>query len=54
MMFGHAADAPCNEEESRRIIDAFLDSGNNFIDTANVYTGGQSEEVVGPRDQVQA
>ena len=47
MMFGHAADAPCNEDESRRIIDAFLDAGNNFIDTANVYTGGQSEEVVG-------
>ena len=39
--------APCGEDEARRIIDAFLDAGNNFIDTANVYTGGQSEEVVG-------
>ena len=47
MMFGHGPDAPCNEEESRRIIDAFLDGGGNFIDTANRYTGGESEEVVG-------
>jgi aryl-alcohol dehydrogenase-like predicted oxidoreductase len=46
MMFGHT-DTPTNEADSRRIIDAFLDAGHNFIDTANVYTGGQSEEVVG-------
>jgi aryl-alcohol dehydrogenase-like predicted oxidoreductase len=47
MMFGHAPDAPCDEAESRRIIEAFLETGANFIDTANYYTGGQSEEVVG-------
>ena len=47
MMFGSGPDAPCSEGESRKIIDAFLDAGHNFIDTANVYTGGQSEEVVG-------
>jgi aryl-alcohol dehydrogenase-like predicted oxidoreductase len=47
MMFGSAPDAPCDEAEAGRIIDAFLDAGHNFIDTANVYTGGQSEEVVG-------
>jgi aryl-alcohol dehydrogenase-like predicted oxidoreductase len=47
MMFGHSATAPCDEKESRRTIDAFLDSGGNFIDTANMYTGGESEEVVG-------
>jgi aryl-alcohol dehydrogenase-like predicted oxidoreductase len=47
MMFGHSATAPCNEEEARRIIDAFLGDGGNFIDTANRYTGGESEEVVG-------
>jgi aryl-alcohol dehydrogenase-like predicted oxidoreductase len=46
MMFGTTG-APCEEAESRRIIDAFLDQGHNFIDTANVYTGGQSEEVTG-------
>ena len=47
MMFGHGETAPCDEDESRRIIDAFIDGGGNFIDTANVYTSGQSEEVVG-------
>ena len=47
MMFGHSSQVPTKEEESRRIIDAFLDGGGNFIDTANVYTGGESEEVVG-------
>ena len=46
MMFGTDG-APCEEAEARRIIDAYLDGGHNFIDTANVYTGGQSEEVVG-------
>jgi aryl-alcohol dehydrogenase-like predicted oxidoreductase len=47
MMFGHGATAPCSEIEGRRIIDEFLDHGSNFIDTANVYMGGESEEVVG-------
>ena len=47
MNFGTAVDAPCNEAEARTMIDAFLDLGHNFIDTANVYTGGQSEEVIG-------
>ena len=47
MMFGHSATAPCNEDEARRIIDGFLADGGNFIDTANRYTGGESEEVVG-------
>jgi aryl-alcohol dehydrogenase-like predicted oxidoreductase len=47
MMFGHSDKAPTSEPESRRIIDAFLDAGCNFIDTANVYVGGESEEVVG-------
>ena len=47
MMFGHGPEVPTNEHESRRIIDAFLHAGGNFLDTANVYVGGQSEEVVG-------
>ena len=47
MMFGHSETAPCGEDESRRIIDAFIGDGGNFIDTANVYTSGESEEVVG-------
>ena len=47
MMFGHTNNAPTDETESRRIIDAFVDAGGNFVDTANVYVGGESEEVVG-------
>ena len=47
MMFGHTQQAQTDEAESRRIIDAFLDAGGNFVDTANVYVGGESEDVVG-------
>src|SRR5579885_1168916 len=38
---------PTPEEESLRIIDAALDGGINFIDTANVYGNGESERIVG-------
>lgn len=34
-------------EESRRIIDRAIDANINFIDTANVYSRGRSEEIVG-------
>ncbi|MEW9533356.1 aldo/keto reductase [Microbispora sp. NPDC049125] len=37
----------CDEPEARRVVDAFLDLGHNFVDTADVYTGGQSEEILG-------
>jgi aryl-alcohol dehydrogenase-like predicted oxidoreductase len=45
MMFGWWGEP--NPEESARIIDRALDSGINFIDTADVYSQGQSEEFVG-------
>ena len=35
------------EEDSRRIMDRFVAEGGNFIDTADVYSGGKSEEIVG-------
>ncbi|HVX33047.1 MAG TPA: aldo/keto reductase [Solirubrobacterales bacterium] len=35
------------EAESREIIKAALDAGINFFDTANVYSDGTSEEIVG-------
>jgi aryl-alcohol dehydrogenase-like predicted oxidoreductase len=38
---------PTPEDESLRIIDAALDGGINFIDTANVYNAGESERIVG-------
>ncbi|MHA6533516.1 aldo/keto reductase [Paenibacillus sp. BAC0078] len=36
-----------DEEQSRSIIKKALDSGINFFDTANVYSDGTSEEIVG-------
>jgi aryl-alcohol dehydrogenase-like predicted oxidoreductase len=36
-----------DEAESRRILDAFLDAGGNFIDTSNRYQEGQSETFLG-------
>src|SRR6185436_15583759 len=33
--------------EARRIFDAYVDRGGNFIDTANQYTNGTSERMVG-------
>jgi aryl-alcohol dehydrogenase-like predicted oxidoreductase len=35
------------EEESRPLIRAAVDAGINFFDTANVYSHGSSEEIVG-------
>jgi aryl-alcohol dehydrogenase-like predicted oxidoreductase len=35
------------KEDSKKIYDAFLDAGGNFIDTANVYTNGTSEKFLG-------
>ena len=36
-----------DHDESIRIIHRALDAGVNFIDTADVYAGGESEEIVG-------
>ena len=35
------------QEEADRLIETALDAGINFIDTANVYADGKSEEIVG-------
>jgi aryl-alcohol dehydrogenase-like predicted oxidoreductase len=43
MMFGGRTD----EADSRRIIDDAFEAGINFIDTADAYNGGVSEEIVG-------
>ncbi|MFZ4659685.1 MAG: aldo/keto reductase [Caldilineaceae bacterium] len=39
--------SPTPEDESMTMIDAALDKGINFLDTANVYNRGRSEEIVG-------
>ena len=36
-----------SDEESGRIIDRYLAAGGNVIDTASLYTGGRSEELIG-------
>ncbi len=43
MTFGRES----SEEESRKIIDRFVEVGGNFLDTANVYAAGASEEILG-------
>jgi aryl-alcohol dehydrogenase-like predicted oxidoreductase len=45
MMFGAWGNP--DHAESIRIIDRALDAGINFIDTADVYAAGESEEIVG-------
>ncbi|MDP3784171.1 MAG: aldo/keto reductase [Sphingopyxis sp.] len=47
MTFGTATDWSRPEEECRPVFDAFVEAGGNFIDTANMYTGGESERIVG-------
>src|SRR5690348_1999571 len=45
MMFGDWGNK--DENESIRIIHRALDAGINFVDTADVYSRGESEEIVG-------
>jgi aryl-alcohol dehydrogenase-like predicted oxidoreductase len=47
MTFGEDWGWGSSEEESRKVYDAFLDAGGNFIDTANIYTSGTSERLLG-------
>jgi aryl-alcohol dehydrogenase-like predicted oxidoreductase len=43
MDWGWGADAA----EARRLFDAYVDRGGNFVDTANQYTNGSSERLLG-------
>ncbi|GLW07560.1 NADP-dependent aryl-alcohol dehydrogenase [Microtetraspora sp. NBRC 13810] len=42
-VFGWTADA----DTSVQILDAYLAGGGNFVDTADLYAGGQSETIIG-------
>ena len=42
-IFGHFCDAA----ETRRVMDIALDHGINYVDTADVYSDGRSEELIG-------
>lgn len=47
MTFGPGADWSRSEDDCRAVFDAYVEAGGNFIDTANMYTGGESEKIVG-------
>ena len=47
MTFGEEWEWGASKKESRKIFDAYVDTGGNFIDTANRYTEGTSEKYVG-------
>jgi aryl-alcohol dehydrogenase-like predicted oxidoreductase len=44
---GFASVGSTDVDEARRQVDACLEAGVNLIDTANVYSAGMSEEIVG-------
>lgn len=47
MTFGKEWGWGSEPEEAKRILDAYVDRGGNFIDTANGYTKGHSEAIIG-------
>jgi aryl-alcohol dehydrogenase-like predicted oxidoreductase len=47
MTFGEEFGQGASKKVSRRIYDAYREAGGNFIDTANIYTRGTSERMVG-------
>jgi aryl-alcohol dehydrogenase-like predicted oxidoreductase len=47
MVFGEQGSRGTDQRTAERIIHKFLDAGGNHIDTANVYAGGRSEEILG-------
>jgi aryl-alcohol dehydrogenase-like predicted oxidoreductase len=47
MTFGEELGWGSSVADSERILDRYLDLGGNFIDTANFYTHGHSEKIIG-------
>lgn len=47
MTFGEDWGWGSDKEESRAVFQAFAEAGGNFLDTANLYTNGTSETLVG-------
>jgi aryl-alcohol dehydrogenase-like predicted oxidoreductase len=37
----------CDRAAAGELLDAYLDHGGNFVDTADIYAGGESEQIVG-------
>lgn len=47
MTFGESWGYGVDKAASRLLFDTFAEAGGNFLDTANLYTGGTSEEYLG-------
>jgi aryl-alcohol dehydrogenase-like predicted oxidoreductase len=47
MTFGEDWGWGAGVPESEAMLDEYLDRGGNFIDTANVYTNGHAEAIIG-------
>ena len=47
MSFGNDADWKLNIDKARPIVERSIDLGINFFDTANAYSNGRSEEIIG-------
>lgn len=47
MTFGEDHGWGSSPDESKNILAAYLDRGGNSIDTANIYTNGHSEKIIG-------
>ncbi len=47
MTFGNPRWGSADDTVSKQVFDAYLEAGGNFIDTADVYAKGRSEELVG-------
>ena len=47
MTFGTEWGWGTEEDASRQLLNRYLEAGGNFIDTADGYTGGSSEEMLG-------
>ncbi len=49
MTFGEEWGFGCDARAAAQILDCYIELGGNFIDTANIYTGGTSFIRVAPR-----
>jgi predicted aldo/keto reductase-like oxidoreductase len=47
MTFGEDWGWGTDPDTSQRLMDLYLDAGGNSIDTANAYTNGHSEKIIG-------
>jgi aryl-alcohol dehydrogenase-like predicted oxidoreductase len=47
MIFGEDSPRSTDAATATRMIHQFLEAGGNFVDTADVYAGGRSEEIIG-------